>query len=126
MASERLRGISLRTVNTAEITYFSTYNKSFSPSLKALGSGYDSPCTATAEQACLVDTVLAEGTKSGFLITYVPGQRDKDGKIQTYEAWQEPATPDAKSPYFYTDESGIVRYEYGKRATKQSRPIPYR
>jgi hypothetical protein len=126
MNEEQLRAVNLRVINTANITYFSTYNRSFAPSLKALGSGDSSPCNASADQSCLIDSVLAEGSKSGSQVTYLPGSRDKDGRILTYEAWQEPSVPNTKSPYFYTDETGIVRYEYGKRATKQSRPIPHR
>ena len=43
---------SVRTINTAEITYASTYpNLGFSATMAALGSGTTSPCTATSTQA---------------------------------------------------------------------------
>lgn len=114
----------LRTVNTANITYFSTYGRSFAPSLKALGSGDSSPCVATPEQSCLVDSVLASGRKSGYVITYTPGPRDKDGRITSYQVVAEPENPHGNDwRSYYSDESGIVRYELGRRATKSSPPL---
>src|SRR6266850_755440 len=57
---------SLRTINTAEVTYSTTYGTGFAP-LANLG-GAD-PCTAVAATACLLDSVLSGGTKSGYTIT---------------------------------------------------------
>src|SRR3954464_14218412 len=44
---------SLRTINTSEVTYASTYNIGFSADLKSLGGA--SPCTAKPATACLLD-----------------------------------------------------------------------
>ena len=66
---------SLRTINTAEITYASTYPKiGFSPSLAVLGCGPDNICYSqtTEEHAGLVDPNLASGVKSGYRFTYAP------------------------------------------------------
>jgi len=57
---------SIRTINTAEVTYSTTYGTGFAP-LANLG-GVD-PCTAVAATACLIDSVLSGGTKSGYLLT---------------------------------------------------------
>lgn len=56
---------SLRTINTAEITYNSSYpTVGFAPTLAALGG---SACTAPDETAaCLIDSALASGAKSGY------------------------------------------------------------
>src|ERR1700723_2286394 len=55
---------SIRTMNTASITYNSTYGNGFPPSLAAVGT------TGTAAASCtnaqLIDSVLTAGTKSGY------------------------------------------------------------
>jgi type IV pilus assembly protein PilA len=56
---------SLRTINTAMITYNDNYpTVGFASSLAALGGTTCTPGDATA--ACLIDNVLASGTKSGY------------------------------------------------------------
>src|ERR1043165_9589779 len=53
---------SLRTLNTAEVTYNSTYpNVGFACTLAAMGAG------GSATGAGLIDAVLASGTKSGYV-----------------------------------------------------------
>jgi len=55
---------SIRTMNTASITYNSTYSNGFPPSLAAVGT------TGTAAVSCtnaeLIDSVITGGTKSGY------------------------------------------------------------
>jgi type IV pilus assembly protein PilA len=56
---------SLRTVNTAQITFNSSYpTVGYAGSLSALGGTSCSPPSPTS--ACLIDTVLAGGLKSGY------------------------------------------------------------
>lgn len=58
---------SIRTLNTAEITYNSTYPTiGFAQTLAALGSPSGAACTPTSTQACLIDSVLTAGVKSGY------------------------------------------------------------
>src|SRR5258708_5376791 len=58
---------SLRTINTAAVTYASTYPRSGYPaSLKNLGTS----CAATSASADLIDNVLASGTKSGSTFVF--------------------------------------------------------
>jgi type IV pilus assembly protein PilA len=65
VANESSATQSVRTINTAVITYSSTYqNVGFPTSLLALGGA--SPCTATSTNSCLLDTVLSSGTKAGY------------------------------------------------------------
>jgi type IV pilus assembly protein PilA len=67
---------SLRTINTAEITYNSTYpTVGFSPTLLALGGAPNVACVPAQATACLIDNVLSSGTKSGysFVATSVAG-----------------------------------------------------
>src|SRR5579872_5423324 len=61
---------SLRTITTAEVSYSTTYGTGYAP-LANLGGA--APCAAAAATACLIDNVLAAGTKSGYTIaTPVP------------------------------------------------------
>src|SRR5712691_11219807 len=54
---------SLRTINTAEVTYSTTYGTGFAPMANLGGAD---PCgPATAVTACLIDSVLTAGNKSG-------------------------------------------------------------
>jgi type IV pilus assembly protein PilA len=56
---------SLRTINTAMITYNSSYpTVGFAPTLATLAGTNCAPPDET--QACLIDTLLAGGTKSGY------------------------------------------------------------
>ncbi len=56
---------SLRTINTAMITYYSTYPAvGFAPTLAALGG--TSCALPDQTSACLIDSLLAAGTKSGY------------------------------------------------------------
>jgi prepilin-type N-terminal cleavage/methylation domain-containing protein len=64
-ANESSAVASIRTINTAEITYQSTYpTVGFAATLAALGGV--SPCTPAVATACLIDSVLAGGSKSGY------------------------------------------------------------
>ena len=57
---------SIRTLNTAEVTYSSTYpDKGFTCSLPSLGPPAGS-AAATSTAAGLVDAVLSSGVKSGY------------------------------------------------------------
>jgi type IV pilus assembly protein PilA len=58
---------SIRTINTAMITYNSTYpTVGFATNLLALGSPAGATCTPASTQACLIDSVLTAGIKSGY------------------------------------------------------------
>src|SRR5579863_4798152 len=59
---------SLRTINTCEVTYSSTYNQGFTSTLLQLGPPASGNATSSA--AGLVDSVLAAGTKSGYAFVY--------------------------------------------------------
>ena len=64
-ANEASAVASLRTVNTAMVSYTSSYpTVGFAPTLAALGGSSCAPPDETS--ACLIDSVLASGTKSGY------------------------------------------------------------
>jgi prepilin-type N-terminal cleavage/methylation domain-containing protein len=65
-ANESSAVASLRTINSAMVTYNSIYpTAGFAATLAALGPNAN-PCTATSTNACLIDSVLAAGSKSGY------------------------------------------------------------
>jgi len=75
-ANEASAVASIRTVNTAEITYYSTYpTVGFATALSNLGGGLGVACTPSSTTACLIDSVLANdgnpanSGKSGYKFT---------------------------------------------------------
>src|SRR3954468_1722304 len=74
---------SIRTINTAEVTYFSTYGAGYAPALTNLGPA----ATCDATNACLLDGVLSAGQKSGYNFT-----APNANAAQTYTATGIPIT----------------------------------
>ncbi len=110
---------SLRTLNTAEVTYATTYNTGYSSTLGDLGPA-PSGGTPVATAAGLVDEVLsgsAAGTatattssKSGYTFTYTTGGTDTSGKINTYSFTATPISVGTTGTnFYYTDQSGVIR-----------------
>jgi len=71
-ANESSAVSSIRTVNTAEVSYNSAYpTVGYSATLDVLGSGGTCPTPPTQTQSCLVDDVLAvTKVKTGYTFTY--------------------------------------------------------
>ena len=64
---------SIRTLNTAEVTYQTSFpTVGFAATLAALGSPAGT-CVASSTQACLIDSVLTAGIKSGYTFGAVTG-----------------------------------------------------
>jgi len=102
---------SLRTINTAEVTFSSTYGIGFGP-LASLGSPAAGACTATATSACLIDSVLTAGKKSGYTIAIpTPAANGTIGAPQpTYETNALPTAPGQSGQRsFCSDQSGVIR-----------------
>jgi type IV pilus assembly protein PilA len=100
---------SLRTINTAEVTYSTTYGTGFAP-LANLGGA--SPCAAAAATACLIDPVLTIGSKSGYTITTgVPAALGTVAAPNvTYETGAQPiAAGQSGQRTFCSDSSGVIR-----------------
>ena len=115
---------SLRTINTAEVTYATTYPKvGFSSSLEVLGGAV--PCDASSTSACLVDQALASGRRSGYVLTYTPGPPDAEGVITSYTAIARPMVfGKSGQRSFFTDQTGVIRATQEDRApTVQDPPL---
>ena len=98
---------SLRTLNTAAVTYSNTYGH-YPPSLKSFGP--PSSGTPTEDGADLVDSMLARGgPKCGYLFTYrtVPalGLNSRGG----YTINADPQEPGKRAiRHFSTDQTGMI------------------
>jgi prepilin-type N-terminal cleavage/methylation domain-containing protein len=117
---------SLRTINTAEVTFASTYpSVGFATSLATLGPGATPGNTSSsATNACLLDNVLGLST-GGTASTY----NSKSGynfsifsfsgtPTSTYTSQANPIIVDQTGKrYFYSDASGVIRYNASAIAT---------
>jgi len=112
---------SLRTINTACITYSSTYtNIGFPAALSNLGPA----ASASSTSADLIDSVLMNGVKSGYSFIYASGAPDASGFINSYTLNANPSAPGQSGiRYFYTDQSGVITYAYGTAATISDVPL---
>jgi len=114
---------SLRTLNTAEITYSSTYNVGFTYAMSYLMPPATAGANPTSTAAGLIDSVLATGSKSGYSFTYTPGASDSTGRINTYFFTAVPITNSTGTNYYYTDQSGVIRQNSTTTAQSTDSPI---
>lgn len=114
---------SLRTINVAAVTYASMYPKAgFPSSLESMGGS--SPCTESSTSACLIDSALASGLKSGYGFTYAPEDADGDQVIEAYTVQAVPINPgNTGNRSFCSDESGVIRSTTSEVCTRESPPL---
>jgi type IV pilus assembly protein PilA len=103
---------SLRTINTAEVTFSTTYPSLGFANLSALGGAAATCATATGATsagACLIDDVLATtAIKSGYSFTATAA-----GGVPnvTYSSLAKPvAVGQSGQRAFCSDQSGVIRY----------------
>jgi type IV pilus assembly protein PilA len=103
---------SLRTINTAEVTYNTNYpTVGYTGTIAQLG-GTPATCAtatgATSTTACLIDNVLAAGTKSGY--NFALGGTTGTPAV-TYTSSATPVAPGQSGQrYFCSDQSGVIEY----------------
>ena len=114
---------SLRTLNTAEVTYSSTYGTGFSVTMAYLQPDPSGGTNPSSTAAGLIDSVLASGSKSGYTFTYTPGASDSSGRINTYTFNANPITSSTGTNYYYTDQSGVIRQNSTQAAASTDSPI---
>jgi type IV pilus assembly protein PilA len=109
-ANESSAAASVRTITTAQIEYQTSYpTLGYSTSLAALGPGNNN-CNGgpSTGQACIIDAVLASGTKSGYNIASTTS-----GGAAPYTAFITAAEPTAVgtsgNKAFCSLEDGVVR-----------------
>lgn len=109
---------SIRTINTAAISYSSTYGNGFPISLAQIGT------TGTAAVSCnnaqLLDSVLTAGTKSGYTFKILAGNGlatkptgcTTAGSTDGYGGVATPVTLGTTGQRsFCSDASGVIRYD---------------
>jgi len=98
---------SVRTLNTAEITYNTTY-----PTVGFTGLGNLGPATggtATSTAAGLIDANLASGVKSGYSFTLAADATTTPSA--SYQSTASPVTAGTTGQrYFCSDSSGVIQY----------------
>ena len=100
----------LRAIQSAETAYATTYpSVGYSASLSALSEGSSaSACAASSTQACLIDSTLASGTKSGYTITW---HSDGLSPSVSYSMNADPVLRGSSGQRsFFTDFPGVIRY----------------
>jgi prepilin-type N-terminal cleavage/methylation domain-containing protein len=98
-----------RSIVTAEISYYANYPTIGYTSLTALGGAAGAACTPSTTTACLIDSTLASGIKSGFTFT-AAGQTPLNGaNSQFLTAGYPGATTGTKS--YCAVEDGVVRQQ---------------
>ena len=121
-ANEASAVATLRTYNTAIVSYSTTYNTDPSTNLAQLGTN-GTPSSAAAD---LVDSLLGSATpvKSGYSFTYTPGTASSTGVISQYSITAQPQSTSTGQRYFFTDQSGVIRQTTnGNPADVTSNPI---
>jgi type IV pilus assembly protein PilA len=100
---------SVRTLDTAQVTYSTTYGTGFA-TLAQLGGA--SPCVAAAATSCLIDPVLTAGTKSGYTVATTPntGGGTVASPFNTFEVNATPLSTSTGTRAFCSDQSGVLRY----------------
>ncbi|MGH9668711.1 MAG: DUF4190 domain-containing protein [Terriglobales bacterium] len=111
---------SLRTLNTSAITYAATYPKrGFPTTLAQMGPPVEG-AQPDEDHAYLIEAVLASGERSGYRFTYVSSDTNRDGITDAYAAHADPLAPGTGKRHFFTDESGVIRFESGRPAGPNS------
>ncbi len=112
---------SMRSINTAQVTYASTYPEvGFAANLGVLGPG--SGGTVSSTNAALLDNVLGctAGTscsKSGYTFSV-------SGTTSAYTSNGDPLTTGQTGQRaFYSDASGVIRYNASASATASDAPL---
>ena len=113
---------SLRTINTACVTYSTNYQATGMPAslaaLKPATSG-----TATSAAADLIDEVLAGGVKSGYNFTFTADGTNTPAVLYSIVANPVKAQVTGVSSFF-TDQSAVIRKDpTGTPATSASGPL---
>ena len=129
---------SLRTVNTSEVTYSSTYTLGFSYSLAAL-DGTANPSTAAS--AGLIDSILGGAIKSNYVFSYSanpatpapaiacanPPTQANVAATVTVAGYAINASPlqcaAGNGNYYFTDQSGVIRMNNTAEAQPSDSPL---
>ena len=114
---------SIRTINTSQVTYASTYGVGFADTLLKLGSA-PGTCTPSAATSCLIDSVLSGGTKSGYTFALTATAGTVAAPNNTYQLTGNPvARGSSGQSGFFSYESGVIRKNPTAAATVSDNPL---
>jgi type IV pilus assembly protein PilA len=118
---------SVRTINTAEVTYSSAYpDVGFTATLVNL-SGSSVTCTgasASSTSSCLIDNVLGSGTKSGYHFALSAGTGPAGPPLYTFTDTATPvSTGTSGQRGFFSDQTGVIRYNQSGTAAATDNPL---
>ena len=107
---------SIRTINTAEVTYASTYPDIGFAGLASLGGA-----GGTSGGAGLLDSVLASGVKSGYSFTVSVAS---GSPASLYIVKGDPVVQGQTGQrHFFSDQSGVIRYNTSAVASASDNPL---
>jgi len=112
---------SLRNICTAQIVYSTTWGVGFADALpKLAGNGV----VVDQNHAGLIDSTLAAGLKSGYVIVLTPGVTDPQGNLSTFSLTADPqVTGSSGLRHFYSDQTSVIRFNPSVPAGPSDLPI---
>jgi prepilin-type N-terminal cleavage/methylation domain-containing protein len=121
-ANEASAVAGIRSISTAETAYATSYPAiGYSSALIHLGDGGSGNCVAISTRACLLDSILSGGIKSGYSFTYV---NDGSTPSISYTVTADPALRGASGRRsFFSNEPGVIRFNNAAAATLTDPPI---
>lgn len=120
-ANESAAVHSIRDICTAELFYSTTYGINYTTTLLQLSGTGVNP---DANNAGLIDEVLAGGVKQGYIIAYTPITTDALGHTITYSVTADPVTIGTTGQrHFYTDQTCVIRSNISTTAGPTDLPI---
>src|SRR6266513_3764265 len=116
-ANESSAVSAVRTINTAEVTYATSFpTTGYAAALTNLGGA--TPCTPAIATGCLIDSVLSNaapgvGSKNGYSFA-ATGANAVNGVNTTYTAGASPVTFNQSGVRnFCSNEDGVLRFDPG-------------
>jgi type IV pilus assembly protein PilA len=115
-ANESSAVASIRTINTAQISYNSAYpTVGFAANLGALSGSCTGSTLPTSATACLIDSQLASGTKSGYTFTATAASGTPAPSYVAFANPQSLNTTGVRS--FCSVADAVVRYSTASLST---------
>jgi len=102
---------SVRSINTAEISYNAAYSSlGFTTTLAQLGGAAGAACVPGTGTGCFIDSSLSSGTKSGYTFTMALGSGGAGVPLNDYSISAAPTAPNPTGTrYFCSFEDAVVR-----------------
>ena len=109
-ANESSAAASLRTLSTAEISYATSFpTVGYPANIATLGGA--APCTFAVGSACLIDSQLSTGTKSGYTFLATGITPDANGVNTQFESSALPQSGSTGVKGFCATEDNVVRFD---------------